>query len=566
MAYELQYYGMRFIGIQTAQFDQTPFRDPSDTDIWFDKFTVGVSTIINTAVFAAANQNIGVIGNRVQGATAADICRNLQSRMEDRKQFALIQNGVTVLEANAATDADNGPKVRRANFKPMGANSIKVDIVVECCKISCSESPSAVVNNRWEVSDDIDDNWRTTRRWRGKLRLSNAVYNPQAFRHLVVPLLSDGFQRVKMHFTGELNALELGYEVVDQQLLGDAPPQPAINMQGTHTETLNQNGASSIGEVYVRLDGPPGTDKQVLLENCMRVINSKVQADRFRNNDNWRWLELIVTDYLGPNVCTVDARARVQRAIPEGDSGGGSMHLGNMLLETFARPLDLGGNYSRFQMLPPALYPCTTIGLFAAHLQSPCEDDHAMPQVANTIDAGSESPGTATTEQTPVTYDPTGTPLEIDSPGYNTDQTTSMYTHANVEWIIQDNEGYVQMPVGDQSPGSVDTAVNIRLHASTAKAILKMSVERLGEYPKIPRKARFTDSGGIKYVPLSYVPNFRPPEYQGDGRKMHVVDVEAVFAMSRAPGDADYVVPSLPWDDLSPSQVPSSTFVGLQET
>lgn len=563
MSWELQINGVRFIGIQTAQFEQSPRRDDSGTDVWFDDFTIGVSSIANVAVFTAANQRLGIIGNRVQGGSAAQICKNLQSRMEDRKSFKLIQDGVVMVESDATTDADNGPRFLNASFVPMGANSFRVNILIKASRVSCSDTPSAVLGNRWQVIDDIDEQWRTTRTWRGKLRVCNAIHNPQAFRHLVIPQLSDGFRRVKMHFTGELNGLELGYEVTDRQLLGDAPPGIAISMNGTHTETLNRNGASSIGEVYVRLDGRPGTDKQVMIEQCMRIINSKVQADKFAvQAENWVWQELIITDFFGPEVCAVDARARVMRSINK-DFDNASLRLGNMLLETLGRPLDLGGNYNRFKMIPPDAYPCTTIGLFACHLQSPCVDDHGMPQVSAQIDADGGSPGESSEEQSYPTYDPDGTPLEIQSPGYSDDHTTAMYTHCNVEWIVDIDEGTIQLPLGDLQPASDATSAVVRLHAPTAKLLMKVAAERIGDWPKVPDRKNFTDAAGIRYIPLKYKPNFRPPEYQGDGRKLHVIDIAAEFAMSRAPGPNEFVVPSLPWDDLEGGMVSSDAFTPL---
>jgi hypothetical protein len=92
------------------------------------------------------------------------------------------------------------------------------------------------------------------------------------------------------------------------------------------------------------------------------------------------------------------------------------------------------------------------------------------------------------------------------------------------------------LPYGDQLPKSNTTAANIRLHAPTAKMVMKVAAERVGKWPKIPLDQRFTDAAGIIYTPLMFEPNFRPPEYQGDGRLLHVIDVEAEFAMSRAPG------------------------------
>lgn len=557
MSFSLIYNGMQFLGIHTATFDQEPVRDDSNTDTWYDKFTISIDTVANISVFAAANKNLGIIGNRVQGASAAETCRNIQERLEDRKSFQFIQDGTVMIESDTSKDANNGPRVLKKSIKPMGSGSMRVNVTFEVSRVVCTENPSPVIGNRWQVVDEINEQWQTTRTWRGKLRVCNAVHNPHAFRHLVIPQLNDGFQRVRMHFTGELNALELGYEVVDRQLLGDAPPVPALNMLGTHTETLNRNGASSIGEVFVRLDGAPGTDKQVLIEQCMRIINSKVQGDKFRNSVNWQWLELIITDHFGPGVCAVDARARVMRAI-DGDDGRSAMRLGNMVLETLGRPMDLGGDYIRYRMFPPEAYPCTTAGLFAAHLQSPCVDNHGIPQIADRVDGGGNSPGAGEYEPTKVTYDPSGTPTEIDSPGYSLEQKEAMYTHCNVEWITNVNEGYVQLPYGDAMPGTDDTCAMIQLNQPTAKVVMKLAAERLGDWPRLPSRKKFTDPNGIKYTPLNFVQNSRPPEYQGDGRKLYVVDVNAEYAMSRVPKEGEVVVPSLPWDDLNASGIPSS--------
>lgn len=563
MSFQVNYNGMQLLGILTPLFDQDTVRDDSNTDTWYHKFTLEVETVANIAVFAAQNRNLGIVGNRVQGASAAEVCRNIQSRFEDRKAFQFIQDGTILLQSDVTTDANNGPRVNKVSVKPCGSGSMRIRVVFEISKIVCTDNPSPVIGNRWQVVDDIDDQWRTTRTTRGKLRLCNAVHNPQAFRHLVVPQLSDGFQRVRMHFQGELNALELSYEVVDRQLLGDAPPAPGLRLTGTHTESLTRNGMSSVGEVFVRLDGPPGADHQVLIEQAVRIIGAKLQAAKFAaKKDAWIWHELIITDYFGNESCSVDARARVQRSVDARADGGEALVLGNMLMETLGRPLDLGGDYNRFRVLAPALYPTTTIGLFACHLQSPCEDNHAMPQAANRVDGGGDSPGQSNEEPTyNVTYDPSGEQVEIDSPGLNSDQVEAMYTFTSVEWLIETDEGYVAMPYGDQLPASDATVANIRLYAPVAKLHVKIAAERIGEWPKIPEKKRFGDSAGITYTPLKYRPNFRPPEYQGDGRKLYVIDLDATFSMSRAPSSNQYVVPSLPWDDLGPTQIPSQTFV-----
>lgn len=184
-----------------------------------------------------------------------------------------------------------------------------------------------------------------------------------------------------------------------------------------------------------------------------------------------------------------------------------------------------------------------------------------MPQAANRVDGGGDSPGQSNEEPTyNVTYDPSGEQLEIDSPGLNDDQITAMYTHCNVEWIVDIDENYVALSYGSQLPSSDATVATIRLAAPSAKLRVKIAAERIGDWPKLPERRRFGDSSGIVYTPLKYRPNFRPPEYQGDGRKLHVIDLEATFAMSRAPGPNEFVVPSLPWDDIGPTKIPSQTF------
>lgn len=563
MAFDVVYNDVTLKNVLTRVFEQEPVRDDSNTDTWYDKFTISVETIANIAIFAAANQIHGITGNRVQGASAAEVCRNIQSRLgEDRKSFQYIQDGTVMVASDIASDANNGPRVVQIKVVPMGRGSMRVQFTIEVSKVSCTENPTPVLGNRWQCVDEIDDDYCTTRSWRGKLRLCNAIHNPQAFRGMVIPQLSDGFRRKRMHFTGELNALELSYEIVDQQLIGDAAPDPAIKMTGTHTETMDKNGATSIGEVYVRLDGPSGTDKHVLLEKCMQIINAKVQADQFRLQKNWRWLELIAIDHFGERVCAVEARARVQRSV-ETEFGGESLKLGSMILKTFGRSLDLGGNYSRFRTIPPDAYPCTTVGLFACHLQSPCEDNHRMPQASATIDS-EESSGSVESEQPQSTYDPTGSQLEIDSPGYSSDHLEAMYTYARVEWIYNVDEGFVALPYGDQLPGSSDTMAFIRLNAPTTKVVAKIASERVGEWPLLPPRARFTDASGIKYVPLKFQPNFRPPEFQGDGRQLYVVDVVAEYGLSRTPGESEFLAPTLPWDNYTETAVPSTVFQNKQ--
>lgn len=560
---DLTYAGLTFTGILTTTLEAEPHRDESNTDRWYNKITIGVSCVANVAIFTAANPVVGITGKGAQGATASEVFRNIESiLLQDRQNLIYRQDGVIVYTSNPQVDCDNGPKVVQVKVSPMGRGSMRINFVVQIALVGCTENPPPVIGHRFTVSDTIDENHRTIREWRGRLRLSTAVNNVHSFRGMVLPQLSDGFRRTRMHFQGELNALELSYTVTDQQLLGDAAPAQAVKMSGNYTETLGQDGSKTLGQIDVRLDGEPGTDKQVLLEQCMRVINFKLQANQFaQNTSNWRWLSLIISEPLGEDVNAIVATAQVERAITndQASNGSGSLRLGKLVLATMGRPLDLGGDYSRFRTIPPEAYPCTTVGLFASALSCPC-DSHAMPQAADSV-GDDESPGrNEDTEQSENTYDPSGSMFEINSPGYSQDHLEAMWTHCNIEAHYPTNEGIVQMPYGDALPNSVATSAMIRLHSPMAKLVLRVSAERIGDWPKIPAKRRFVDANGITYVPLSYRPNFRPPTFLGDSRQLYVIDLEAVWAMNAPPQENGYFVPSLPWDDLPTAVIPSQVF------
>lgn len=564
-SFEIQYNGVRLLGITTLTCNQAPAMDESNTDPMYSKVEIAGKTVINAAVLIAQNQHLGVIGNGVTGATAQEVCKALQPILgANRGAFKYIQNGVVQYEADGKTDCNNGPRVR-FELKPMGRSAIAITFHIEIAVADCSNGLPVVLNNRWQVSDDVDDQSRTTRIWRGKLRLSNVAHNVHAFRHLLVPRLSDGFRRMYMKFHGELNGLEISYEISDRQLLGDAAPYPAVRMSGTHTESLSQDGATSIGQIHVRLDGTPGTDKLDLLQRAMQIVSSKVQADRFRTMTGWRWLELVITDHLGEDVCAVEIIAKVQRAIETKDGTGASLKLGNMILDTLGRPLDLGGDYVRYRTVPPDLYPCTTVGLFICHLQTPCNDNHGMPQGALAVDSEGDKPGQEEAETTQVTYDPSGPQLDIEPPGLSQDHVAAMYTHARANWGYDIDEGIVPMAYGDKLPGeSKDSMAFIRLHQPVASVTVVVAVERIGEFPKVPKKKRFTDKNGITYVPLKYRLTTQPIEYQGDGRKLHIADLTMVLGMSRAPEEGEYIIPTLPWDDQEESTVPTVAFSDKQ--
>lgn len=559
--FEIQYDGVRMLGITTHFHEEEPVYDSSNTDTIHNRVKLSGSTIVNAAVLQSQNQHIGLIG-RVRGGTPAEICDAVMCILgENRKRFRYIVDGVAIYDIDANSDANNGPRVT-FSLRPMGKDSILLTFTAELAKFCCDGTPSPVISNRWGVSDLIGEDFLTTRTWQGTLRVSNAIHNPQAFRSLCFPPLSDGFKRLSVEMTGEPNALVLGWRVADKQLAGDAPPAPGIKLRGSHIEDLSRDGATSIGNVEVSLIGEKGADPHILLELCMRVINSRVQGARFRREPNWIWESLTIRHHFGEEVLpTVEAHAVVRR-VYNGNNPDASLRLGAMVLETFGKPLEFGGGYSRHRMRHPGPYPCTTAGLLAAHLQTPCRNDHGFPNVSSQIDAsnGPEQTDGTDSDDSYVSYDVAATPEEIDVPDYSSSHREAMYTHADINWIIEKDHGCLQLPYGDQLPASDATSVVIRLHAPVAKLHLRYSAERIGEMPRIPADRPFIDASGIKYTPLKFKPVMRPVFPRGDGRDLFVIDVDVVYAMSRAPEEGEYIMPALPWTARQSERIASSAF------
>ena len=175
-----------------------------------------------------------------------------------------------------------------------------------------------ILSNRWSVSESRDAAFFMQRVTQGKLIVRSADTFATMKRHLCIPPLARGYQRVSMKFIQSPDGLSMDYTIVDQQRYA-APPWPAIDWAGTHKEEVEAFGFTGVATVTVTLRGASGTPKVLLFQAAIKTIEYRLKfkfADNDddpdnKNNDNAdKWIVpkgVVVEDKLHEPVITVSA-------------------------------------------------------------------------------------------------------------------------------------------------------------------------------------------------------------------------------------------------------------------
>lgn len=560
MATSVFYNGITLGNVLTREFDQTIVRDPSHTDKWYSTFRITVEAVANASILAAAVQNLGVVGSGVVGTIPGEVVKTARQLLaEDRGTFIYYQDGIEILKSDPTLDADNGPKVSNLRITHTSQATVRVNFTIECALVDCQNGrpPTEVVGNRWSSTDDYGEDFRCTRTWRGLLRLGTMAASPHHFRGLVVPPLQAGWRRSHMNFIGETNGLELGYEITDQQLMGDAAPWPAAKMSLSHTEGFTVIGCKGFVNFSLRLEGIPGADRSQMIAWGLSLMVAKLSV----NPVNTRQIvkQLAVTEHNGDSSNSVEIMAQLER-LPFADSagavGGVQAAFGAMAFTQLGgslQALNLS-NYDVTQSVYPGLSGNATMaGLFAAYLQGPCGYQ------AHNINTGAVTPTLQdadidrdTQSGTQATYTQAPIPDSLRVNSYSQSTLDGIYLHAKINSSYDIDDGRVFLPIakgGGRFGDGGASLVPVRLNPQTARRIIHVEYERIGQPPEIWKLDDFIDSNGIANYFDGCKPEFQPPQTLGDGSILYAVDATYRFALSRAPRDGErYSAGSLPWD------------------
>ncbi len=563
MATTVTYNGITMHNVITRRWEQEIVYDPSNTDAIGQKFNLTFEGVLHAQRVPIQAAETYIAGAE-SSASIFSILENVQRLLgTPRARLTVAVGGTTVIDIHStlaistgvdgnSTDIDNGPKPTNITVTPIGSTVFQVSFSIEAMVGNCDALRSGkglVLNNRWSVRETMDQNFHTTRVITGHLRVAAGVFAvakgwpAHMHKPIVIPPLEDSFRRSKVSFGVEEDGLSCSYEIIDTQV-HTAAPWPATSMEATYSES-STHGTFFVSEMNVRLQGNPSTDKRLLIERAIQILNARLQL--FAIKDSYNVESLMLTEHIGSR-SAIDMSARIKRV----DALSTTMTLG-LLYVQMGEPLVLapllnsnglieGTNYDH-QLSPlPKPYGFKhnsaavdrerrPVVLFFLHcyLQNPCDTEHSVGPLTP-----SETPSKAKPPQRED--EPTGseypyTPVFIDDENTFSEEThAGIYTMAQMSSRYNTNRMFVQMPIANipekkdsekKDSGNDATSEILQLAGSQNYRFIEVNFERVGLEPDIPEPvlAYTHEDGKVKATLAHFDVEILSPVRSTDGRQ-----------------------------------------------
>lgn len=612
---DVYYNGVWLRNCLTRQFDQTVEYDESGADRLFTKFTISVESLVSEDITEWGDCH-GVVFERDNFNTASaqlkmSALHGLLST--PRQQFEYYQSGTVLIAANSYTTTDaggnrlfglmtdlhNGPRPISVSIQHVIAHKCyRVIFTIELALLICGDSPwpstsdfqglfgakadvmqnRRLLSNRFSIEEVRDGSFYNTRTVIGRARVAHIDLWNMAIRYLLLPMLPAGYKRESIQFTHAANGLDVAYRVVDRQRYA-APPWPAIDFAGNHTEATGIDGVNSQGSISVRMVGQPGTAKKYLLLAAITVTEARIgKLGKLGTPDNHvipRHIQ--ITDVLQDNVVELSVQFdRHGVGTPETRFANAMFDRLGLLPSIFAlkgdqnirpdgRPINSdvwGGDIDGagapdpwgYETMPP-------YGVFAQYFQDGCWPIHLTPDgpgyrkppfegsyqqsdsVRTEYQRGSDGLG----GEPPPAEQWTGAASE--------EHKAFPYTAVEVRTDYFNNYGWVSLPtLRDNIEPAEGDVVLTKLHGTVCSKNVFVTAKRVGQQPKLPKiDLEYTDDNGIQYVLDELHTEFVAPRQMGNGFDFeYEISVRLTYLMSRGiKTDDNLTFGSLPWDNTT---------------
>lgn len=579
----LRYGDTVLFNLLTRRFRQEPVNNDSGHHVMYVKTTIEVSGILTgkTAV-QAFDHKMG----RASGSPADShkmlrtILFHPRRRLELRVDCAADGSGGTLLFAAdpylhpddggkpsdfgnpSGYDLNAGPVCTDLEITHVANNTtFRVSATFECFKRECDAHGSAGENQpikslTWSVTDDIDQNFTTSRTYVGRLLLNHANIDPNSLRGFCVPPVLPGLMRKQMTFAVGVDRMTLDFTITDKEV-HMAPPAPATSWHVSHRVEAGE-AAYRIATIEVALAGDRNAKKKELLNLALRVIDAKLFPPVQKNKEAAHFLEnLVLVDEWGDDVSRVYASARVRYTFGDADPSKETAYITGVL----GKPLD-GNDLPGYDPVrsrglrindvgTEVEGPVPWKGAIVSAFRDACVRIKTLSELAPTLgttrgkgetEAGSEAP-----EGAEVTFTE-GASLADEPPGYmSPGHAAAMLTTWNMESLYDTDEGVLPLPIAASnvgSPGQSDApaVVFARLHRPIAVRTVRVVAERLGYWPDLPIQVRHKDPNGIVVTPLRTKVLAKTTERTVDGKPLYRASVEYVQGLNRPIGPNDVMV------------------------
>jgi hypothetical protein len=590
------YNGIHYYNVLTDDFVDTIVRDQSDTDQMYHQYDITITSIANINQFLSNNPSLGAFPLvNFNAGNLATMESAILSTLQDRKEWAYTFAGTNLLPVFGSADkmdCNNGPRIMHKRIVKFSHETLRIRIGIRICLAGCpgtSATPPPILNNRWSQSDDYDDVLRCTRLWRGRLRLSTTSVSPQSYRSTVLPPLQANFRRKNIRFEPSVNGLELAYEITDEELLNDAPPSPAVKMQGMHSEEFGIDGENSFSHVVVRLWAPretapppigsnvlPNQQRYQLFQRAAQILWGKwnlqpagVQPAPGSGTPTIVPLKVTLTNYFSDNENSIQIDGLCRKVLDPSGNLLAQGQLGIIQVGDVVKSVRQLGN----QVLPDydpdhIAYPAPggingpdpfgTAGpaqALVCALQTPC-GDHDFTSTSG----GTTSPQSAQPTSPPASVSTGGAPIPAIGfnapPAYSSDQVQAPYQFAHIDMWFTKTYNRLHLPVASSTnpsnAGNAPTSAIVTLAPPLCQLHVHVAMERVDKAPELPADKDFVNNG-VEYAILRYTPNPRPGKLMGNATHTYYsADAEYVWAMSRAPVPGETIwktldLNSLPW-------------------
>lgn len=472
---------------RTLEFRMETERDPSGTDILWNKYTVRVRGFVS--------DSLG--GWRSDSAAALTA---LKDRLQvPRRPFRYII-GTDTMVAVDPIDAKLGPEPLPTIVTQVATGTFMVEHGVICRVVNCDnecETRSAVVSLRWTQTESFDETWNSNLSTSGKLIVrSDLLRSADSFRDLATPPILPDYRRVVAKYTLSPNGLELDFEFLDKEV-DRLPPFPAVKANGTFTVHVDK--AHRMGRCHVHLEGPKGTSRKALLLRALAMVYSKIKAENPIIAGGQPIFVGDMTEDMFEPVVDVSLSAKL---MPLGFGGKGlaGRAIGFAAGVLAERLADREGKIQSFLSIgdPPAgvsdgkpgLAPPIRkriAALLAAGFRDPCVCEYLEQSVSTTRGisgrASLESPPSAvgdipvyTLSISSVPTGPSARAITVDAAPYDTYQ---------IERTLAMDPGKLHMPgTGVGADGAKAAVLNV--HGGLSRMITTWVAGRTGEPPVLP--------------------------------------------------------------------------------